>query len=145
MLLLRKVEEKDIKLLFDWANDPHTRANSLNSEEIVWDEHKSWFLGKLSNPEDNKLYLVEDAGVEVGLIRFEKRDLWKVGIVISSGFRGKGFGAKCLELGVLEFRKESRGPIYAEIKRENVGSIKIFEKNNFKLKEEREVLLYKRD
>ena len=36
MISIRKATETDSKLYFQWANDPETRANSINTSEIEW-------------------------------------------------------------------------------------------------------------
>ncbi|MGH9508910.1 MAG: UDP-2,4-diacetamido-2,4,6-trideoxy-beta-L-altropyranose hydrolase, partial [Terriglobales bacterium] len=49
-LRLRRATEQDCRLLWEWANDPDTRANSFSSELIPWDDHQRWFRAKLSDP-----------------------------------------------------------------------------------------------
>ena len=46
MISLRKATEADSKLYFHWANDPETRANSINTSEIEWKDHLIWFNNK---------------------------------------------------------------------------------------------------
>lgn len=145
MLVLRKVEVKDIKTLFDWANDPVTRRNSLRAEEISWSEHEKWFHSYAL--EDNKnLYLI---GLEdnnpVGFIRFEYREEWIVSIVISPIHRGKGVGSRLLKEGIRYFERIYTAPLLAHIKSSNYGSIKVFEKNLFVLFSAGEVQIYKRE
>ena len=43
-LTLRKAEPGDCDRVFQWANDPTTRANSYRSAFIPRDEHCQWFL-----------------------------------------------------------------------------------------------------
>ena len=42
-IYLRLVDDKDMKLLFDWRNDEVVRKNSFSTEPIDWEEHVSWF------------------------------------------------------------------------------------------------------
>jgi len=133
MLSIREVEEKDCKKLFQWANDPQTRSNSLNSTEIKYENHIKWFKSKL-NDENSHLFLCYNIDEEIGLIRFEKKnDKWNVGIVIDPQARGKGFGKETLNLGLQEFSKLYTDVVLAQIKEDNIGSIKIFEANGFKI------------
>ena len=41
-LYLRPVELSDARLLFQWRNEKETRANSLHSEELVYEDHVRW-------------------------------------------------------------------------------------------------------
>ena len=69
MISLRKATEADSKLYFHWANDPETRANSINTSEIEWKDHLIWFNNKLNSP-DSYLYLMEFNNQSIGQIRF---------------------------------------------------------------------------
>lgn len=145
MLTVRKVEEKDIKMLFDWANESQTRQNSLNTKRIEWDEHVAWFHSKLNNPNAFFYIIINNDDEEVGFVRFEKKDFWYTGIVIASKVQGRGVGKEALKISVNEFKKSIDAPIYAQIKKENIGSLKIFEFNSFVCVEFGDVLLYKRE
>src|SRR5262249_14791779 len=46
-LQLRLATREDAGLLWQWANDPQTRANSFHQESIPWDQHVSWYTAKL--------------------------------------------------------------------------------------------------
>jgi UDP-2,4-diacetamido-2,4,6-trideoxy-beta-L-altropyranose hydrolase len=144
MLSIRKVEEKDKKILFNWANDPDTRKYSGNSDPIVWEEHTKWFEKKLNDLPDSKIFMVL-SHVEACFVRFEKKGDWYVGIVVAPIFRGKGLANESLSLGIKEFYKCVKKPLYAEIKKENIGSIKIFQKNKFKIVSDQPILKLKRD
>ena len=39
-LKLRPVTEADIKKILEWRNNPGVRANSFQTSEIKWEEHK---------------------------------------------------------------------------------------------------------
>jgi RimJ/RimL family protein N-acetyltransferase len=145
MLSIRKVEEKDIQLLFEWANDPMVRKNSLNSNKISWEEHVKWFRSKL-NDGNSYFYMVVNAQGELtAFVRFEKKDRWFAGIVVAPESQGRGIGKDALGRSIDEFFKCVREPIYAQIKRSNVASIKVFEYNDFSKVDDGDVLLYRRD
>jgi len=48
-LVLRRVEEADCSLLWEWANEPEVRSASFSSTPIAWDEHREWFTKKLGD------------------------------------------------------------------------------------------------
>src|SRR5690554_1458126 len=49
ILSVRKIEESDKQITFEWANDPITRASSFNSESIKFNQHSIWFDSKLTD------------------------------------------------------------------------------------------------
>ena len=143
---IRDLKEEDAKIIFNWANEPGTRANSLNSEPIKWEDHLKWFEAKLKS-DKAWFYIVEDASEPCSFVRFEQKEDEKIyiGVVVSENHRGKVIGYKTIALGLEEFFKVESSVVYAQIKKNNIASIKAFEKNNFKLVESGEVLLYKRE
>ena len=46
-LQLRPVTPRDARLLFDWVNEPRTRAMSFLSQPIEWDQHCNWLEERL--------------------------------------------------------------------------------------------------
>lgn len=48
MVNLRKAEQSDMDLLFEWANDPAVRKNSFRSDPIPYADHVKWDGGYYS-------------------------------------------------------------------------------------------------
>ena len=40
---LRQADEKDMDLIFQWANEPVVRKNSFTIDMIAYEEHKEWY------------------------------------------------------------------------------------------------------
>lgn len=129
-LKLREVTFDDWKILLDWRNDYTTRTNSINSSIIPENSHKSWLLDSLQNV-NRKIYILENNSISIGTIRSDKisKDTYILSWAISPDYRGKGYGSKILEI----YLKDKSGNFLAEIKTENLASIKMVEKNGFKL------------
>ena len=129
-MILRQVTFNDWKLLLDWRNDSTTRENSINKETISEDSHKQWLQYSLESINRN-IYILEDNFIPVGTIRSDKDESgsYMLSWNIAPEYRGKGYGVKILEL----FLKEKVGKFFAEIKVGNIASIKMVEKNGFKL------------
>lgn len=146
MLTIRDLKEEDAKIIFDWANDPSTRSNSLNTRPIKWEEHLSWLKLKLQ-AKNAWFYIVEDDKEPCSFVRFEEKNDKKIyiGIVVSQEFRGRGIGKKAIALGLERFFQTNHIPVFAQIRSENLASIKAFESNNFKLEAQDDILLYKRE
>lgn len=126
---LRKVNDKDALLLFDWANDPDVRKNALNSNEIELENHKNWFSKKINDPNNTEIYILEKDGRPLGQVRFDKIDgIWEIDYSIDKQYRGLGLGGRIIELGIEELKKD----VKAIVKIENLSSCKVFENLGFK-------------
>lgn len=127
---LRTVCDDDCILLYDWANNYEVRKNSFNPKEISWEEHKSWFNKKLSNP-FSKLFILEKDKSAVGQIRYDKTDenTWELDFSISQRFRGMGLGKTIVELSMIQIS----GPIVAVVRQNNIASRQVFERLGFQI------------
>lgn len=65
---LRKATEKDMDLLFQWANDPIVRTNSFTTEPIPYQEHCEWYK-KLLTRTDCHQYIYMQGRENVGQVR----------------------------------------------------------------------------
>jgi RimJ/RimL family protein N-acetyltransferase len=125
---LRKSTYNDWKILLDWRNDPITRENSFETGEVSEQTHKLWFNDSLLNPY-REIYILENNNIPIGSIRSDNvsTNQYVLSWSITSNQRGNGYGTKILEL----FLKGKTGNFIAEIKPENIASIKMVQKNGF--------------
>ncbi|WP_032912613.1 GNAT family N-acetyltransferase [Leptospira santarosai] len=126
---LRKVEIKDLKIIFDWANDPLVRSNSFSTDPISFDEHKTWFQEKLLTCPF--WYIFELNSQPLGVIRFDKvnsNKIFLLNYLLKLDVRGKGFGKKIIEMGMHEIGKsiQESVKILGIVKNENIASRKTF-------------------
>lgn len=129
---LRPVRVTDCELLWEWANDPVTRQASLSSCSITWEQHQTWLLDKVKDPQ-SRFYMALDEDIPIGQIRFdfEGREA-VVSVNLAAEYRGLGYGPLIIQLGVeVLFRETSVAAIYAYIKPSNMASIKAFMKAGF--------------
>ena len=122
--ILRPAELRDMKPVFDLANDPLVRENSIHTDPIPWKDHVVWFNSIVVDP-DVKLFIAETAtGEMVGQVRFQKRGAaWIVSISVAAAFRGKKIGGRLLDQAI----KDCRGlNMIAQIRKTNTASIKMF-------------------
>jgi UDP-2,4-diacetamido-2,4,6-trideoxy-beta-L-altropyranose hydrolase len=140
MLRLRRVEEKDCRLLWEWANDPQVRNASFSQAPIPWDQHQSWFAGMLRNDGCLSLIAEDENGRGVGQLRVDRRSGQEcdIDVSLSRDFRGAGQGSRFIDLGVRNvFESTGMERVHAFIRPENRASIRAFERANFvKLGEE---------
>ena len=141
MLVLRKVNVDDSKIIFDWRNDDLTRNMFRTSERVEYEEHCKWFAAMLKNA-NRCLYVCElGEGEPIAVVRFdvEGRSA-ELSINLSPLERGKGLAPQCLALAKDYFEKQypSVSKLIAEIKNLNIASRKSFEKVGFTLDREEE-------
>lgn len=137
-LRIRKPNESDLMLYFDWANDKSVRKNSYQSNKISLEQHSQWFLNKLKD-DSCFMYLFENhIGNPIGQVRIQKQNEFEaiIGISNDEKHRGKGYATKMLILATRVFlEKNPNYIINAYIKVENTASKKVFQKAGFNLKE----------
>lgn len=130
-LSLRKLQESDCRLLFEWANDLDTRQNAINTKTISWKDHVVWFDSKI-NSDDTKIFILEDNATPLGQVRYDlKEERWIISYSIDARFRGRGLGTQVIRLS-LPYMKGY--VVSAAVKPDNKPSIRVFESLNFQKK-----------
>lgn len=125
---LRRARAEDSRLLWEWANDPMTRANSFSSAPISWETHSKWFEQKLTN-ENCKFFVAQNwLGEPIGQIRFEIENTEAVvSTSIAPLMRGCGYGTRLIACGTAELFATSEAKIiHAFVKSENKVSFRAF-------------------
>ena len=160
MYRLREAAEEDMMLYFDWANDPVVRQNSFQTAPIDLATHEAWFRRKVTE-ETCLLYVLTDGTMDYGQVRGQVDDgKIEIGYSIAKEHRGKGlarimlklFEEKCKELSLCDKVKKDkpmetdfRMRLYAEVKKENPISGKVFEGLGYQKQEEPEIFVYTKE
>lgn len=110
----------DAERLWAWRNDPDTRANSRSTDFVSWEDHVAWLTRRLERSEPG-IYIAERDGVPVATFRLDD-DV--VSYTIAPEHRGQGIASALLALVAERF-----GPKRAEIKPDNLASIRAAEKS----------------
>lgn len=132
-IIVRTVERQDLGDLYNWRNHPDVRKHCFNEEPILWDEHKAWFDAKIAD-KNTVIYVACFGEQKLGSLRFEKNnECIKVNVMLNPIFWGKGFGSKLIKIGTARFAAEHNPqlPVVAEVKIDNIKSLKSFEKAGF--------------
>lgn len=129
---LRYVRKKDIDILYKWANDPLTRKNSFNSDQIEYGRHCTWFE-KMINNDNVLMYILVYNGEMAGNVRLNiENGVAEIGYAIAPSYRGKGLGNKIIDLISREAAYNVLiNKLIAKVKKTNLPSRLIFEKNGF--------------
>lgn len=127
-LRLRPATSDDVRLLFDWANDPEVRAASFDSREITWPEHERWFRARLASPLAVLLIAETAEQQAVGVARFQiADDVATISISIDAAFRGGGYGRQLIEKSSRQMLDHPQvRSVRALIKAENAASTRAF-------------------
>lgn len=134
-IFLRKVEEKDMRSVFELSNQNYVRCYSINKNIIQWSDHISWFKSIL-NDENVVFYVVTNENEEfLGQVRFKiDNQSAIVSISLSEKLRGKGLSKSILYQSIKNVfnEKEFLEDIIAIVSEENTSSKKLFEGLNFR-------------
>ena len=128
----RKACLEDAEIYFKWTNDDLVRLNSFEQRKISFEEHVSWFKGKLSSS-DCFFYFFTLEQEPIGQVRIDRNtNETVIGISIDVQYRGKNLGAAMLRLACNDyFSKFPEAKIIAYIKEGNIPSYRIFKEANF--------------
>ena len=139
-MMLTKVKLNDIKaykFLFTLRNKDYVKKHSLNKKSIKFSTHKDWL--KYFLKKKNIIYIISEKKKMVGYIRMEKKNnFFYVSWAILKKYQKMGFAKKSLILAT----KNKNYRYKALIKKNNISSIMIAEKANFKQKFAKQNILY---
>jgi len=91
-------------------------------------------MSKLKDP-DAAVYMTYYRKEKIGTIRFEANEsAIKTSVMLNPLFLGKGLGLQVIKMGIEKFIKEEKPSksLITEIKKNNIASIKTFQKAGFK-------------
>ncbi|MCB0745702.1 MAG: GNAT family N-acetyltransferase, partial [Ignavibacteriae bacterium] len=128
-MTIRTAIEDDLVLFYKWANEETTRSMSFNEAPITLDEHTKWFKEQLRSREDILLVFEVD-NIPAGNVRFNREGV--IGISLDKAFRSKNLGVILIKEGIKFIQSNTElKEITAFIKKENIPSIRVFEKTGF--------------
>lgn len=132
-LFLRFAEPEDSKDLLTWRNDEGTRQASFNCNEITMEKHAKWLEETLADPERNLFIICDNKCNKLGQIRFDKiKDATEISITINPKYRNQGIGSLALcKSSNIYTNNFGVKQLIAKLKKENIASLKAFEKAGF--------------
>jgi UDP-2,4-diacetamido-2,4,6-trideoxy-beta-L-altropyranose hydrolase len=132
---IRKAEQKDAQLTWEWANDPVVREQSYSAASIPLEDHLSWFSKKIKNP-SCYYYILENETGSIAQIRFDDNKEREVTLsyLVASSFRDKGMGSWILSKGIGQLLRDAPSvcKVIGHVKKINIASQRSFEKLRFK-------------
>jgi RimJ/RimL family protein N-acetyltransferase len=138
-LHLRPAEPSDARDVWAWRNDAESRAASRGTEPVTWEVHEAWFARVLEDPARTMLVGCDpQTGEKVGMVRFDPPGPdgeRLVSVNIAPERRGRGFGEKLLAAALA---REGAGRVIAEVRRDNIVSVRLFQALGFRRRAEGE-------
>lgn len=140
---IRAANQEDAETLFGWRNHPETRRMFINQSEVDATEHLEWFNTTIAS-EERILLIGELAnGAAFGVVRFDFDKSFnkaEISITISPDLRGQGLSGRLLSVAIDNLRNlinsaRARPSFHltARVRRENMSSIRLFQRAEFKL------------
>jgi len=137
---LRPADQDDMLLIWRWANDLDVRKNAFSTDFISWESHVPWFLQKLASQQCT-IYVGILDDIPIGQVRFDLMANhlccdYMIDISIDLECRERGIGTELLRKAICVFTKSKHvRHLVAKVKKGNILSMKIFEKNHFVINE----------
>jgi UDP-2,4-diacetamido-2,4,6-trideoxy-beta-L-altropyranose hydrolase len=140
-LRLRPATSADALKLWQWRNEPDTRAASFDGEPIAYGDHTRWLEAKLND--ENVFVLIAIAGgeAEIGYVRLDRRgDSLEVNLSLDRSQRSRGLGTSAIRAAT-EYAVDTLGigRLTARVKPENTASIRAFRAAGFAPREARPI------
>lgn len=130
---IRFADKNDIKNVFELSNNKTVRQNSVCCEQIAWEDHVVWFLNRIENKKD-PFYIIEDKNNNfIGQVRFDSKPEPIISISITDAFRGKHLAPAIIKACSA---KSGLKTVFAYIKKNNIPSVKAFEKAGYQYLQE---------
>ncbi len=133
LITLRRAQEEDARLLWEWANDPSVRSVSFTQDPIAWADHLRWFQAKRKDPRCLFYVGTDSSGTPIGQIRFDSRDdEAEVSVSLDARHRAHGQGSALILAGSRKVFATSRvRTLHAYIREGNEPSVRAFTKAGY--------------
>jgi len=131
---VRPATSEDARVLWEWRNDPATRAGSRSSAEVPWSDHLRWLATSLTRT-DRQLLMAEDSEGAVGTARWDLlgEGEWEVSVTVAPQRRGQSLARPLLraaEESLSKVRPASAAEVtayLAVVHIDNRASVRLFE------------------
>jgi len=78
----------DARMLFDWRNDPQTRAMSNTQDAVDWESHVTWLQASLECPDRD--ILIAEVNGPVGTVRRDRNAAGEIGVSMTMAPQARG-------------------------------------------------------
>jgi UDP-2,4-diacetamido-2,4,6-trideoxy-beta-L-altropyranose hydrolase len=144
-ITLVKADFNHLDATFRWATDPRVRMFSPNRHQINLEEHTTWFLRSISDP--NCFYYLAQLGDNlIGSVRYNvEGEEAIISYLVDPMYSNQGIGMLLLNLGLDKLKYDSLvglKKVSGYVLPQNVASMKSFERLGYKLSHDRDMFKY---
>jgi len=124
---MRRATIADAQSLFQWRDDPVTRAQSRDDSPLIWQKHVTWLRATLKR-DDCVLLIAELDGQPVGTVRWDRvgTSIWEASVTIAPEWRGHGLAAAALAASEKSLPPARPIQLMAAIQEANAASLAAF-------------------
>ncbi|WP_210509021.1 bifunctional UDP-2,4-diacetamido-2,4,6-trideoxy-beta-L-altropyranose hydrolase/GNAT family N-acetyltransferase [Naasia sp. SYSU D00057] len=131
---VRPARAGDASALFDWRDDPATRAASRSTGALEWTSHAAWVRATLADPM-RSLLIARTEGAPAGTVRFDRLDEGsaEISITLAPSARGRGLAQPVIAAAMAWLAAQPSPPrlVIAEMRPENGASQRAFRAAGF--------------
>ena len=137
---LRLARPDDAQQLWEWRNEESMRLASFQSAPVPFAAHQAWLSKVLTDPSVLLLVGANDAGQDVGYVRFSiEGQQADISVCVDHRQRGLGLGAALIDAGcVFLWNDRPEVEVVAIVKEQNAASRATFLAVGFRLGEVRD-------
>lgn len=133
-IMLRPVQDTDMDLIYQWANEPTVRANAFSTKPIPYEDHVKWFRTK-QNDSNCFFYIAMNGTQPVGVIRIDRqKDKPEIGVIsysVDGNVRGLGIGTRMLMMVCVLLKDTGLHSLLGQVKPSNPASMRAFQKAGY--------------
>lgn len=133
MIKLRLATIEDAQFLYDLRNEKSNRIMFHDTSTVKWEDHVHWLADKLSQTDFVIYIALNEEGDKIGQFRIDAKG--EVSVSLADKFKGGGLGVEIIQIGSENFRKRAPVELIADVKIENIPSLKSFQKAGYRIKE----------
>lgn len=128
---IREATQDDREVIWEWANDPETRAQSFDRSAIPWRDHVAWFEGVLAD--EYRILVVGCDPEPVGMVRFDiDGDDATISVNLAPTSRGRGLGVRLITEATAWFHERHPMAVTAWIRPTNLSSVRAFDRAGYR-------------
>jgi RimJ/RimL family protein N-acetyltransferase len=125
---LRDATPDDCEQIYAWNFAPDVRRVSGQPTTVQLADHRAWYAARLATAASAPMWVVEDDGVAIGVIRID--DIGgngRMSIALAASARGRGIGQRAISAACTVWAR----PVIAQIRDDNSRSRTCFEACGF--------------
>jgi len=136
-ITLVALDLKHLDQVINWINNEEISESSTSRFPVGIEQQKEWILKTVKNKSKQKLIIQNEKLENVGMVSIMNIDMRnsnaEVGVYIDPMFMRKGYAVEALKMVIdFAFKELNLFKLYANIHQDNMKSISLFEKLNFK-------------